>query len=271
MNNRIAFIGGGNMASAIINGLLANKFEADNIHVVEPYDDARDKLRSVFGVNALASSSPALEQASLVIWAIKPQNFKDAALQARDHVANALHLSVAAGISSDCIAHWLGVERVVRAMPNTPALIGKGMSGLFARAAVCETDRQMIETVLKATGSFLWLDSEEQLDAVTAISGSGPAYVFYFIEGMIQAGITMGLKPQSARKFAIETFAGASALAAASQDPLETLQARVTSKGGTTYAALASMEHDGVQRHFIRAMHAARQRAAEMGREFGTD
>ncbi len=265
----IAFIGGGNMASAIIAGLLRQGLAPAQVDVVEPFAPARDRLRSQFGVTAQEQASPALARAQLVVWAVKPQTFKEAALQARSHTASALHLSVAAGIRSDSIAAWLGTERIVRSMPNTPALVGKGMTALFARPAVTATDRSAVEQVIATTGESLWVDDESQLDAVTALSGSGPAYVFFFLEAMTQAGVDMGLTAQQAHKLAVGTFVGASELARASDDPPEVLRQRVTSKGGTTYAAITSMEQDQVQALFMKALHAARTRARELGDEFG--
>jgi len=265
----IAFVGGGNMASAILGGLLKQGLPASQIQVVEPFAEQRAKLTQQFGVQVHEGPGAWLSTASLVVWAVKPQVFKDAALQTRFHTKNALHLSVAAGVRSSSIARWLGTERVVRAMPNTPALVGKGMTALFARDAASDADKLAIERVLKPTGDFLWLAEEAQLDAVTALSGSGPAYVFYFIEAMIEAGTDMGLPSAQARQLAIATFVGASALAQASDEPPQELRARVTSKGGTTYAALTSMEQDRVKMQFMRAIHAARQRAAELGDEFG--
>jgi len=237
--------------------------------VVEPYEEARQKLRTQFGVQALPAASPALARASLVVWAVKPQTFRDAAAATRAHLRNPLHLSVAAGIRSDSIAQWLGTQRIVRAMPNTPALIGKGMTALFARDGASTGDRARVEQVLAPTGASLWVEREEQLDAVTALSGSGPAYVFFFLEAMTQAGIEMGLDREQAYQLAVGTFAGASELARASEDPPEVLRERVTSKGGTTYAAITSMERDHVQQLFVKALHAARQRAGELGDEFG--
>lgn len=267
--DNIAFIGGGNMAGAIIGGLIKQGLPAEKIQIVEPWAEQRAKLQTQFGISAAVAPDAALASAKLVVWAVKPQTFHEAAQQAGPHTGQALHLSVAAGIRSDSIARWLGTERIVRAMPNTPALVGLGLTGLFARPAVTTADRQSVEALIATTGQFLWLDEEQQLDAVTALSGSGPAYVFYFIEAMMQAGVQMGLTPAQARTLAVGTFTGASALAAASDDPPELLRARVTSKGGTTYAAITSMESDGVQQHFMRAIHAARQRAVELGDEFG--
>ncbi len=270
-NQSIAFIGGGNMASAIIGGLLKRGMPASQIQVVEPFAEQRARLTAQFGVAVSESPEASLVRAGLVIWAVKPQTFREAAGQARAHVQAALHLSVAAGIRSDSIARWLGTDRVVRAMPNTPALVGLGLTGLFARPAATAADRLAVEQVIQTTGEYLWLAKEAQLDAVTALSGSGPAYVFYFLEAMIKAGMEMGLDREQAHKLAVGTFVGASALAQASDEAPEVLRARVTSKGGTTYAALTSMEQEGVQQQFMRAMHAARSRAGELGDEFGAD
>ena len=268
-HDNIAFIGGGNMASAIIGGLLKRGAPASSIQVVEPFEAQRIKLHEQFGVQIHAAPHAQLSSATLVVWAVKPQAFKDAALATRFHTKTALHLSVAAGITSSSIAHWLGTEHVVRAMPNTPALVGKGMTALFARPAVTPAGRRVVDRVIQTTGKHLWLNDESQLDAVTALSGSGPAYVFYFMEAMIEAGVAMGLTRDQSHKLAVGTFVGASALAKASNEPVEILRSRVTSKGGTTYAAITSMEQDNVKTLFMRAMSAARQRAKEMGDEFG--
>ena len=268
-HEHIAFIGGGNMASAMIGGLIKRGAPAASLQVVEPSADQRAKLQAQFGLPTHAAPTAELASAALVVWAVKPQTFKDAALQTRFHTKAALHLSVAAGIRSDSIARWLGTDHVVRAMPNTPALVGKGMTALFARPAVSPAGRELVERVIKTTGQHLWLGDETQLDAVTALSGSGPAYVFYFIEAMMEAGVAMGLTREQAHKLAVGTFVGASALAKASHEPIEILRARVTSKGGTTYAAITSMEQDQIKPLFVRAMQAAKHRAGEMGDEFG--
>jgi len=268
-NASIAFIGGGNMATAIIGGLLQQGLPADKVQVVEPFAEARARLKQQFGVEAMEHAAAPLAGASMVVWAVKPQTFKEAAAQAKPHVAQALQLSVAAGIRSDSIAGWLGTERIVRAMPNTPALVGKGMTGLYARDAASAADKARVEQVIATTGEYLWVEQEQQLDAVTALSGSGPAYVFYFLEAMTQAAAEFGLDPQQARQLAVGTFVGASELARASSEPLATLRERVTSKGGTTYAALTSLEADGVKSAFVKALHAARMRAEELGDDFG--
>ncbi|MEP6790688.1 MAG: pyrroline-5-carboxylate reductase, partial [Ramlibacter sp.] len=264
-NEPIAFIGGGNMASAIIGGLIRQGLAASQIEVVEPFNEARDRLKAQFGIAAQEQPGPALARAGLVVWAVKPQTFRDAAAQARAHTGSALHLSVAAGIRSDSIAAWLGTQRVVRSMPNTPALVGKGMTALFARGDATAQDRLRVEAVIATTGEHLWVAREAQLDAVTALSGSGPAYVFFFLEAMAEAGVQMGLSREQAHKLAVGTFVGASELARASDEAPEVLRQRVTSKGGTTYAAITSMEGDNMKALFIKALQAARQRAKELG------
>ena len=271
MNDKtIAFLGGGNMASAMIGGLIKQGMLPSHILVVEPYEPAREKLHQDFGIKAMAEPSNVLASAGLIVWAVKPQVFKEAAQLTGNFAPTALHFSVAAGIRSSSIAAWLKTDNVVRSMPNTPALVGKGMTALFARPAVSALGKAWVERVVASIGEFLWLDEESQLDAVTAISGSGPAYVFYFLEAMTEAAVKMGLGAEQARRLAISTFSGASELAQRSDDPLETLRQRVTSKGGTTYAALTSMEDDNIKPLFIKAMQAARQRAKELGDEFGS-
>jgi pyrroline-5-carboxylate reductase len=271
MSERMAFIGGGNMASAIIGGLIKQGRSAASFEVVEPFADARQALKDKFGITAHEQAGDFLRGVTLVVWATKPQNFREATVPVRAHVTGALHLSVAAGITSDSIARWLGSERIVRSMPNTPALVGLGMTGLYARGGVTPQDRTLIESVTATTGEFLWVEREQQLDAVTALSGSGPAYVFYFLEAMAQAGAEMGLPPEQAYRLAVETFRGASALARASSEPPEVLRQRVTSKGGTTHAALTSLEESKVKDLFVQALHAAERRAHELGVEFGKD
>jgi len=265
----LAFIGGGNMASAIIGGLIKQGMPAHLILVVEPFDEARQRLKSQFGVKVLPAADATMAEAGLVIWAVKPQAFKEAAQQTRAFCGHALHLSVAAGIRSDSIANWLGTERVVRAMPNTPALVGLGQTGLFARAAVTDTDKAWVEHVVATTGALLWVKDEPLLDAVTALSGSGPAYVFFFIESMVEAGVKMGLTAEQATQLAIGTFEGASHLAKTAGEPPSVLRERVTSKGGTTYAALTAMQNAQVGALFQAALRAAQQRAHELGDEFG--
>ena len=265
----MAFIGGGNMASAIIGGLIRQGMKPEQFTVVEPYADTAAKLHQDFGITALPAASPALAQAHLVVWAVKPQIFHEAALPVMPFTRQALHLSVAAGIRTDSICRWVGTDRVVRCMPNTPALVGQGITGLFPCPSVTAADKALVEQVVATTGQFVWVDQEAKLDAVTALSGSGPAYVFYFLEAMTEAGVGMGLSAEQAYQLAVATFSGASSLAAASAESPEVLRQRVTSKGGTTYAALTAMEASGMKASFVKAMQAAEVRARELGDEFG--
>ncbi|MEY8879237.1 MAG: pyrroline-5-carboxylate reductase [Leptothrix sp. (in: b-proteobacteria)] len=265
----LAFIGGGNMASAIIGGLLKSGTPAAQILVVEPFAPQRDKLRADFGIDALAAADASLAQAGCVVWAVKPQSFVEAAAPCAAHLSGALHLSVMAGIRSDAIARATASERIVRAMPNTPALIGLGIAGLFARAAVDAADRALVERLLAPTGEVVWVEAEADLDAVTALSGSGPAYVFYFVEAMVAAAEQMGLSAEAGKRLALATFAGATELAKRSPETPATLRERVTSKGGTTHAALESMRGAGIDAAIVRALKAAQQRARELGDEFG--
>lgn len=269
MGKRIAFIGGGNMASAIIGGLIRQGFSVADIDVVEPWAEARERLATDFGLQPQAEAGAFLATADLIVWAVKPQTFKDAAAAVAPHNTGALHLSVAAGIPSSSIATWLGSERIIRTMPNTPALIGKGITALYARPAVTQTDKDWADAVIATTGATVWLTAETQLDAVTAISGSGPAYMFYFMEAMTEAGAQMGLEREQAYRLAVATFIGAGELARASTEPPESLRAKVTSKGGTTYAAITAMDESGVKALFAQALFAAQKRAGELGQEFG--
>jgi pyrroline-5-carboxylate reductase len=266
---KIGFIGGGNMASAIIGGLRRQGVAATHFIVIEPYAPQRDKLLADFGIAALEFADASLSQAQQVVWAVKPQSFKEAAAQVAAHTPAALHLSVMAGITSSSMAQQLHTQRIVRAMPNTPALIGQGIAGLFARSAVSEVDKQLIEALMATTGEHLWVSEESHLDAVTALSGSGPAYVFFFIEAMMRAGQGMGLSAEQSRRLAQSTFAGAAELAKQSSESPDVLRQKVTSKGGTTYAAITAMQESHMGEHFELALRAAGQRATELGREFG--
>jgi pyrroline-5-carboxylate reductase len=265
----IAFIGGGNMASAIIGGLIRQGMKPAQITVVEPFAETAARLQSQFGLTVLPQAGADLSAAQLVVWAVKPQVFREAAAPVAAHTRQALHLSVAAGIRTDSICQWLGTDRVVRSMPNTPALVGQGMTALFACPGVSAAEKAGVEQVIATTGQHLWVEKESLLDAVTALSGSGPAYVFFFLEAMTEAGMGMGLSREQAYRLAVATFQGASSLAAASDEAPEVLRQRVTSKGGTTYAAITSMEGAGIKPAFVRAMQAAEQRARELGDEFG--
>jgi len=265
----IAFIGGGNMASAIIGGLLRAGMAPAQFLIVEPHAPQREKLVGEFGVTALAAGDARLAGAATMVWAVKPQLFGAAAEPLKPWLGAALHLSVMAGIRSESIVAATGSERVVRAMPNTPALIGKGIAGLFARPAVSGEERTTVERLLAPTGQTLWVEREDDLDAVTALSGSGPAYFFFFVEAMMAAAVDMGLTAEQGRRLALATCAGAAALGLRSDESPTQLRERVTSKGGTTHAAITAMQGDGVDAAIRRAVLAAQKRAAELGKEFG--
>lgn len=268
-SQQIAFIGGGNMARAIVGGLVRQGLSPNKITVVEPFEETALKLKSDFAVRTQASASASLLQSSLVVWAVKPQMFALAAASVAPFTREALHLSVAAGIRTESISKWLDSDRLIRCMPNTPALVGQGITALFACPSVTPADKLNVAQIIAPTGQFFWVQHEAQLDAVTALSGSGPAYVFYFLEAMLQAGTDMGLPADQAYKLAIETFAGAASLARASTDSPEVLRQQVTSKGGTTHAAISSMDASGLKDAFIQAMQAAQARARVLGDEFG--
>ncbi len=267
----VAFIGGGNMASAIIGGLLREGWSAHQLLVVEPHEPARAQLKAHFGLVAQGAAGAQLQVADMVVWAVKPQSFAQAAAAVQPWTKDALHLSVAAGIRVASIAQWLGTNRVIRTMPNTPALIGRGMTALFAPDGLLNADRLWAQQVLQASGELLWVTEEAQLDAVTALSGSGPAYVFFFLEAMTKAGEQMGLSAEQSKQLALATFDGATALAMASDESPAVLRERVTSKGGTTFAALQHLQECSVQAHFIDAMLRARDRASEMAAQFAQE
>jgi len=269
---RICFIGGGNMASALIGGLLAGEATASEVRVVEPFEEARTRVAARFGVATFASADREALSADVIVIAVKPQQMREVARGLAPLVDDQLVISVAAGIRATDLSRWLGGHaRVVRTMPNTPALIGEGITALLGARGLSDADRQTADAILSAVGQTLWVDDESLIDAVTAISGSGPAYVFYFMEAMQAAARSMGLDESQARRLTLATFGGAARLAAGSEEPPAVLRERVTSKGGTTAAALSVMAEREVGRHIAEALEAARRRSAELGDEFGRD
>lgn len=269
---KIAFIGGGNMASALIGGLAGKLTAGENIHVVDPNADALQKLAGQFGVTTAQKIDALLASAHVIVLAVKPQQMRGVVKELQPHMSSQLVLSIAAGIRAVDLSRWLGGHTaIVRTMPNTPALVGKGITGMVAMAGVSAQQRDAADAIMRAVGATVWLDDESLIDPVTAVSGSGPAYVFYFIEAMQQAAQEMGLTPEQGTKLAIATFEGAAQLAAQSSEPVSLLRERVTSKGGTTYAALTSMEASGVKDAIVKAMKAAAARGKELGEEFGRD
>jgi pyrroline-5-carboxylate reductase len=271
---KIAFIGGGNMAAALIAG-LANKLTAGaNIHVADPNADALARLHQQYGVTTASGTDAVVGAADVIVLAVKPQSMREVAAQLLpfiDAVRPPLIVSIAAGIRGADLSRWLGGHAaIVRCMPNTPALIGKGITGMVAMPGVSAEQTKAADDILRAVGPTVWLDDESKIDAVTAVSGSGPAYVFYFIEAMQKAAEEMGLSAEQGKQLALATFTGAAQLALQSSEPVSLLRERVTSKGGTTYAALTSMENSGIKASIITAMKAAAARGKELGDELGS-
>lgn len=265
----ICFIGGGNMATALIGGLLKEGFYARQISVVEINADNRARLQHDFAVRAVENIADGVAGSDIIVLAVKPQQLQEVAKQLAALLSGQLLISIAAGIRAVDLARWSGSRAVVRAMPNTPALIQSGMTGLYALPEVSAAQREQAQHILAAVGEILWLQDEAMLDAVTAISGSGPAYVFYFIEALQQAACKLGFNAEEARRLSLATFLGASKLAANSDEDASVLRARVTSKNGTTERALLSMDANRVAEHIVQAARAAADRAREMGDELG--
>jgi pyrroline-5-carboxylate reductase len=271
---KIAFIGGGNMAAALIAGLAGKLVAGADIHVVDPSPDALARLHGQYGVTTSAVIDAAVVIADVLVLAVKPQQMREVAASLAPLLVRGapLIVSIAAGIRGAVLSRWLGgYGGVVRCMPNTPALIGHGITGMVAMQDVTPAQKVAADTVLATVGQTVWLADEALLDPVTAVSGSGPAYVFYFIEALQQAAEELGLSSEQGRELAIATFTGAAQLAAQSNEPLAVLRERVTSKGGTTYAALTSMQEAGVSEAIVNAVKAAAARGRELGVELGAD
>lgn len=267
---KIAFIGGGNMAAALIGGLVKRGVAPADLYAIDPSEQARDRLRQQHGVRTGAAPDAALGDYDAIVIAVKPQVMKTVVESIVPWLRTQLIISIAAGIRGADIARWLnGYKRIVRTMPNTPALIGMGVTGLAALPDVDDAGRALAERVLRAVGEVVWCDDEAKIDAVTAVSGSGPAYVFYFVEALQRAAQELGLDAEQARALAVATFTGAAQLAAQSGEPASVLRERVTSKGGTTAAALASFDADRISDAIVRGVLAAHARANQMGDEFG--
>jgi len=273
MTNRIAFVGGGNMATGLIGGLIARGTWPTEIVVADPEAGQRLRLERDYGVTTVADAPAAVAGARTVVLAVKPQQMAQVARSIAGQVAasRALVISVAAGIRLQDLARWLGPGvPLIRTMPNRPALIGAGITALYAKPAVDAASRRTAETILAACGPTVWVPDESQLDVVTAVSGSGPAYFFLLIECLEAAGIELGLDPVTARKLAVETARGSGRMAAEAAEPPAELRAQVTSKGGTTAAALEVLEAAGVRGIFAAAVAAGARRSTELAQEFGT-
>jgi pyrroline-5-carboxylate reductase len=271
---KITFLGGGNMATALIGGMCERGFEAAAITIIEPDVSARERLQSSYGVSVSAAPELGVFDSDVLVLAVKPQQMKAALAPFAGALRKTLVISIASGLRLADIARWLGgagapYPRLVRCMPNTPAQVGAGVTGMFAAPEVDAPGREIAERILSAVGSIVWVENEAQLDAITGISGSGPAYVFHFIEALEAAGVKQGLDAASARRLAIDTVLGAAKLAQASKDAPSTLREKVTSKGGTTAAALAHLAAAGWHDALVGAVEAAIARSREMGEQLG--
>lgn len=269
-STRLTFIGGGNMATALLTGLRQRGFTMANITVVDPDSDKHGMLQQQLQVRTASVADATTLASEVIVLAVKPQQLKAVATVIAPHLSSQLVISVAAGIRSGDLSRWLnGYACLIRTMPNTPAQIQAGITGAYALPAVSAAQRQLADSLLQAAGEVVWLDEEAQLDAVTAISGSGPAYVFLLIEALTAAGIQLGLTEAQALKLSIATFKGASLLAASSDTPVATLRAQVTSKGGTTEQGLLSLQQHGIHAIMQHAAEQAAKRAKTLGDELG--
>ncbi len=269
---KITFLGGGNMANALIGGMLNTGFSVDAMAVIEIGAENRARLEHQYGVRCYADATSAALNCDVLLLAVKPQQMREACASLSTHLHQHLVISIAAGLRLCDLSRWLGgYDKLVRAMPNTPAMIGAGVTGLFALPSVSESERRCAEGVLQAVGSTLWVADEGQIDAVTAISGSGPAYVFLFIEALEKAATDLGFSPGQSRQLALETVLGAAKLAAQSDEPASVLRERVTSKAGTTEAALLTMGERGVKEGIVAGALAAYARSGELGEILGKD
>lgn len=269
---KITFLGGGNMATALIAGMMRQGTPSAAIRVIEVVADNRERLANEFGIKCAAAADDEMLDCGAIVLSVKPQQMREAVVPLAGQLKSQLVISIAAGLRLADIRRWLGGhKRLVRAMPNTPALIGSGLTGLFAAPTVSKSERQLAETILGAVGTVLWVEDEAMMDAVTAISGSGPAYVFYFVAALQQAAVQIGFTVDQARKLSMETFLGAVRLAEQSGEDVSVLRDRVTSKGGTTEAALVTMDAENVAAAIARAVKAAEERGRELGLQLGRD
>jgi pyrroline-5-carboxylate reductase len=269
---KVAFLGGGNMASALIGGLLARGYDRASLSVIEVSPLAREKLAAQHGIRASSAPDAATFEADTLVLAVKPQDLKAALASVCAAARGKLVVSIAAGVRIDALSRWLhGHRKLVRCMPNTPALIGAGIAALCALPEVNEEERKMAQSILGAVGEVVWVDDEGLLDPVTAVSGSGPAYVFWFIEQLAASGEKLGLSREISEKLALHTVLGAAKLAAQSDKPPAELRKQVTSKGGTTEAALKVFDEEKLAARIMKALEAASRRGGELGDELGKD
>ncbi|NMY75000.1 pyrroline-5-carboxylate reductase [Pseudomonas sp. WS 5071] len=267
---RIAFIGAGNMASSLIGGLLAKGLDAAQIRASDPGAETRANVAAEHGIELFADNAQAVQDADVIVIAVKPQAMKAVCQDLQPHLKpKQLLVSIAAGITSSSLLQWLGTQPLVRCMPNTPALLGKGVSGLYATDDVTQEQRAMADELLSAVGVVVWVEKEALIDAVTAVSGSGPAYFFLLIEAMTNAGVKLGLSHDVAEKLAEQTALGAACMAVDSDADAAELRRRVTSPAGTTEAAIKSFQASGFEATVEKALSAAAHRSAEMAEQLG--
>lgn len=268
----IGFIGGGNMASSLIGGLIDAGVSASDITVAEPDETRQKALQQQYDINTTADNNVTLK-CETVVLAVKPQRLKTVCQQLdSNHLSATLFISIAAGVNSNDINRWLNNDQaIVRCMPNTPALLQVGASGLFANTFVSDVQKQQAERILQAVGITVWVDDEAQLDAVTAVSGSGPAYFFLMMEAMQQAGEKLGLSSDVAKTLVLQTALGAARMASESQLSPAELRQQVTSKGGTTEQAILSFQSANFQQIVFQALEAANNRAISLAEELGSE
>lgn len=268
-NQKIGFIGAGNMARSLIGGLISSGIKKTHLFAADPNKDICNALEKDFAIKTFSENQQLVEQCDVIVFAVKPQALKTVAtsISAKE---SSLYLTIAAGIPSESLNNWLGSNKaIVRAMPNTPSLVLSGASGLYANSHVSEEQKEIAESILRAVGLTVWVDDEKQLDAVTALSGSGPAYFFMVMEAMEKAGVALGLPADTARLLAIQTGFGATKLALEVDEDPAALRQKVTSPGGTTEQAIKIFEEKGLVDIFSKAMTAARDRAEELADELG--
>ncbi|MDH5517146.1 MAG: pyrroline-5-carboxylate reductase [Gammaproteobacteria bacterium] len=274
MSQKITFIGGGNMASSLIAGLLNNQYPASDIHVAEPDQAKAEQLQQQYGITAYTDNQQAIAAADIIVLATKPQVMQQVCKDLADsaQLSQPLFISIAAGLLSKDISRWLGDNiSLVRCMPNTPSLLNQGATGLYANSHVSAQQKQQADQILATAGVNVWVEHETQLDAVTAVSGSGPAYYFLFMEAMQKAAEQLGLDQQQARTLSLHTALGAARMALESDEDAATLRARVTSKGGTTEQAIKIFEQHRLQDIVMQAMQAANDKAIELADILGKD
>lgn len=262
--NSIAFIGGGQMATALIAGLLRDGTQPEAIAVVEPDPGQRERLERRFAVRTFASGTPSLGEVDVAVWAVKPQVMREASASFGPVLSRALHISIVAGVATPSLVHWLGTDRVIRTMPNTPALVGSGVTAMLAAPGATQPDRATAQKLLAATGYTFWVESDDRIDAVTALSGSGPGYVFEFLASFQQAAQAIGFSPEEARELVLRTVRGSADQAACDDTEFALLRDRVASRGGTTEAGLEALGRNHFSRALFEAVASAFQRARRL-------